>query len=209
MPFSELEMLGSADTPVRKSVRRLRWFKETLHRQVQVLEDQTGITFETNDNTVRALFLGWLEAFEAQRPNDDQKREDYVNFAAGLMLRELIKSNPVKAVKVPQDADLSNPAYYWPEGYVYVALCLNICGAVMEQDFDIERHVSPEMEDVRTWWSFRENIAEDTNLAIGFFDLFAGNSPSWEMPSIFSARKSQNVAAKYFALPQNKKLTNL
>lgn len=199
MIIAQVDMPGSANTPVRKSARRLRWFKETLHRQIETLETQTDIDFVVDDVEVRALFLRWLEAFEAQRPKDDLNREDFVSFAAGLMLRELIKSKPVKAKTIPEGSDQSNPAYFWPEGYLYVALCLNIRGAILEQEFDIKKHVTPDMEELRTWWSFKENVElEDPNLAIGFFDLFAGVEPSWSMPAIFTARKGQAVAQKYF-----------
>lgn len=203
---TKVDLPGSASTPVRKSARRLRWFKETLHRQIENLEAQTNIEFEVNDVEIRALFLRWLEAFEAQKPTNNQGIEDFVSFASGLMLRELIKSKPLKAKNLPEGADQSNPAYFWPEGYLYVALCLNIRSAVLEQDFDVEKHISPNMDELRTWWSFKENISEDPNLAIGFFDLFAGVEPSWEMPAIFSSRKGANVAQKYFASRANNDL---
>ena len=120
------------------------------------------------------------------------------------MLRELITSRPAKAGPLPEAADMSNPAFFWPEGYLYVVLCLNIRAAVFEQDFDIQKHVSPFMDEVRTWWSFKENVmAEDPNLAIGFFDLFAGVEPTWHMPSIFSARHGTHPAANLFEADTN------
>jgi hypothetical protein len=199
MELTKVEMPNGSNAPVRKSARRLRWFKETLHRQADALAKQTGITYEIDDNELRALFLRWLDAFEAQKPAVIEDRADFVDFASGLMLRELIKSKPVSVVALPKDADQSNPAYYWPEGYLYVVLCLNIRAAVFEQDFDIEKHVSPNMEDVRTWWSFKENVEiEDPNLAIGFFDLFAGVEPNWTLPAFFSARKSPRRKDAFF-----------
>lgn len=199
MIITKVDLPDSANTPVRKSARRLRWFKETLHRQIENLEAQTNIKFEVNDVEVRALFLRWLDAFEAQKPSDNQSIKDFVSFASGLMLRELITSKTLKVKALPEGADQSNPAYFWPEGYLYVALCLNIRSAVLEQDFDVEKHISPDMDELRTWWSFKENISEDPNLAIGFFDLFAGVEPSWDMPAIFSARKASYVSQKYFS----------
>lgn len=190
MQVSEVTMPDASGTPIRRAVRRLRWFKETFHRQMHLLEEQTGIAFEVDEKMLRALFLRWLEAFDAQRPEKESSKEDYVSFAAGLMLRELIETNPLKVINLPKGHDKSNPVFYWPEGYMYVALCLNIRSAVMEQDFDVKRHISPVMEDLRTWWTFKENTVEYPNLAIGFFDLFAGKEPSWAMPSIFAARKS-------------------
>ena len=80
-----------------------------------------------------------------------------------------------------------------------MVLCLNIRAAVFEQDFDVEKHVSPNMEDLRTWWSFKENVeTEDPNLAIGFFDLFAGVEPNWTMPASYFARKSSRGNDAFF-----------
>ncbi len=199
MFVANVEMPGSPETPVRKSARRLRWFKETMHRQIDALQAQSGVEYNIDDDEVRSLFLRWLEAFEAQRPEDEKSMADYVNFASGLMLRELIKSKPVTVKSLPAEADQSNPAYFWPEGYLYVTLCLNIRAAIFEQEFDVKKHVSPKMEELRTWWSFKENMDEDPNLAIGFFDGFAGIEPSWGMPSVFSQRKSNQIAQKYFS----------
>lgn len=199
MIITKIELPGSTETPVSKSARRLRWFKEALHLQIKTLETQTNTEFEVDDIEVCALFLRWLDAFEAQKPGDDQNIKDFVSFAAGMMLRELIVSKPVKTKTLPKGADQSNPAYFWPEGYLYVALCLNIRAAILKQEFDIEQQVSPDMEELRAWWSFKENINEDPNLAIGFFDLFTGVEPIWSMPSIFSARKNSKVPQKYIA----------
>jgi len=193
-----VKMPNSPDTPVRKSVRRLRWFKEAMHRQIDVMHAQYGIQYDVDDDEICLLFLRWLKSFEAQKPREDFNRNDYVNFTGGLMLRELVKSKPVTVKSLPAGADQSNPVYFWPEGYVYVALCLNIRAAVFEQEFDVEKHVSPMMDDLQTWWSFKENMNEDPNLATGFFDLFAGVEPSWTMPSIFSARKGQRNNDKIF-----------
>jgi hypothetical protein len=42
--------------------------------------------------------------------------------------------------------------------------------------------------DLRSWWSFRENVREDRWSAIGFFDLFVGAEPNWLTPSIAADR---------------------
>ncbi|MBD0864370.1 MAG: hypothetical protein GDA36_01555 [Rhodobacteraceae bacterium] len=193
MELTKVEMPNGSNTPVRKSARRLRWFKETLHRQADALHTQLGIQYAINDDELRVLFLRWLEAFEAQKPTETDDKADFVDFASGLMLRELIKSKPVTVESLPANADKSNPAYFWPEGYLYVILCLNIRAAVLAQEFDIEKHDYPELDDLGAWWSFKENVEvedvnDDVNLAIGFFDLFAGVEPNWSVPGSFFAR---------------------
>ena len=193
---------------LRKSARRLRWFKEAFYCQTAQLSGQTGITFEVDDKILRGAFFSWLKAFEAQLPTRERDRPDFVNFAAGLMLRELVKAIPAKATSLPSDTDKANPAYYWPEGYLYVSLCLNIRAAILEQDFDFESESSPDLDDLGTWWSFKENVSEDANLAIGFLDQFAGVKPSWSVPSIFSARKSNRFGEMYLQRRSEVKLSH-
>ena len=103
------------------------------------------------------------------------------------MLQTLIKHKPVSLVKRPEGADESRPAYFWPEGYLYVAFCLNMRGLVLATDFHFVQHPGDALNEPRIWWSFRENVQEDPALAIAFFDLFAGGEPEWTMPGLFRA----------------------
>lgn len=198
MELTKLNIPNGSNVPIRKSARRLRWFKETLYRQIDALTKQTGIQYLVDDCKIRTLFFRWLKAFEEQKPESPEDREDFVDFASGLMLRELVTSKPVSVIDMPKDADQTNPAFYWPEGFLYLVLCLNIRSAIHEQEFDKEIHVSPCIEDLQTWWSFKENVeVEDSNLAIGFFDLFAGVEPNWYSPTFFSTRKSVRNQAQH------------
>ena len=63
MELTKVEMPTGSNAPVRKSARRLRWFKETLHRQVDAISAETGILYTVDDDEIRALFLRWLKAF--------------------------------------------------------------------------------------------------------------------------------------------------
>ena len=193
MELDPLDLPRIGDAPVRKSARRLRWFKRALYRQVEALSEESGIAYLVNDAEVRALFLRWLEAFEAQKPASLEDRADFVNFASGLMLRELLRANAVTSLSLPEGADRSKPVYYWPEGYLYVMLCLTIRAAIFQQDFAVENAISSaNREDLRTWWSFKENMeTEDLNLAIGFLELFAGVTPDWNRPNRFSAGSAE------------------
>ena len=197
MLLASIEFPKSNDTPIRRSVRRLRWFKKAFAAQVDILSSETGVEFELDEQKLRGLFLCWIKSFEEQRPHEAGLRQEYVSFASGLMLRELIRAKPLLATKIPENADRSNPAYFWPEGYAYVAFCLNVRYAVLEQDFDIKRDISANFENIGTWWSFKENVVEDPSLAIGFFDLFTGVYPNWNMPSFFSQRHIEKTALKF------------
>lgn len=185
-------------TPIRKSVRRLRWFINAFEEQVRRTSAETGNTFHVDEPALSAVFVDWLRAFEAQKPAEAGDRVPYVGFAAGLMLRTLIRRGPVGVVTRPPGCDETNPAYFWPEGYLYVAFCLNVRGLVLEHDFHEKQQVVPQLSESRTWWSFKENVERDPSLAIAFLDLFAGDEPHWSMPEIFRPGATKRIAAKFY-----------
>ncbi len=187
------------ELPLRKSAQRLRWFVDVFEQQVKTIEAQTGNSFVIDRNALTQTFAEWLAAFEAQKPRQDDDNLAYVGFAAGLMLRTLIKRNPVSLTQRADGADTSNPAYFWPEGYLYAAFCLNVRGLVLEVDFQREQHPGDAMNETRTWWSFRENVHEDPSLAIAFLDLFAGEEPEWSMPELFRTGRVREIAGRFYA----------
>ena len=197
MPAPALHALEDTDRPVRKAIRRLRWFVRSFREQVAQTSAATGVHFATDDAKTTAVFIDWLRAFEAQKPANPQDRRAYVGFAAGLMLRALIRQDPLSVVARPALADPENPAYFWPEGSVYVAFCLNVRAAVLAQDFHEDQRLAPEMTDLRSWWSFRENVAEDSSLSIAFLDLFAGEDPDWTMADVFRPAEARQISARF------------
>lgn len=199
MPASALRVLDSSGRPVRKAVQRLRWFIGSLKEQVQKTSDETGVRFAIDEQRAIASFMEWVRAFEAQKPEADADRRAYVGFAAGLMLRALMRHAPVTVLEKPGTADGTNPAFFWPDGYAYVAYCLNVRSAVLEQDFREDQRIAPELAELRTWWSFRENVAEDPSLSIAFLDLFAGEEPDWTMPDIFRSPDVRALANRFYA----------
>lgn len=188
LPQPPLLADGAAAAPIRRAVRRFRWFKRSFRDQAALIASASGVDYVTHDDRLARVFVGWLRAFDAQKPRAETDRRDYVAFSAGLMLRHLIRERPLSVRSVPVGSDASNPAYYWPEGYVYVAYCLNVRAAVLAQDFDEVTDLAPDFDDIRTWWTFKENTAEDPALAIAFLDLFAGDAPNWSLPSVFYRR---------------------
>ena len=189
----------STEQPVRKSAQRLRWFVGAFEAQVEKTSSETGNRFSVDTVALADVFANWIKAFEAQKPERQEDKAAYVGFAAGLMLKALIRGKPVEVVSKPDDADETNPAYFWPEGYLYVAFCLNVRDLVLENDFHAAQNISPVLNEVRTWWSFRENVNEDPSLAIAFLDLFAGDEPEWTMPELFRSGRSNEIAGRFYA----------
>lgn len=185
-----------AAQPLHKATQRLRWFVRAFEEQAEKTEAETGNRFDIDHGALATVFADWLRSFEVQKPTQPDDDLAYVGFAAGLMLRSLIALEPAALVARPEHADLSNPAYFWPEGYLYVAFCLNVRGLVLDHDFHHRQQVSPLVHETRTWWSFRENVAEDPELAIAFLDLFAGEEPEWTMPQIFRSGRVREIASR-------------
>lgn len=188
------------DQPLRRAVRRLRWFKSTFDRQLETITSDTGITYHLNTPKLTRCFIHWLEAFEAQKPERTDQRQAYIGFASGLMLRQLIEDQPLAAGRLPDHANPELPACFWPEGFAYVMYCLNVRRAVMKEEFGEDFSLSPVVTEIRTWHSFKENVSEDSSAALGFLDLFAGIEPDWSMPAIFkgSRRTMPGIEAREF-----------
>ena len=186
-----IDVLASKDQPIRKAVRRLRWFKRSFAKQVEVISADTQIQFTVDDKALVACFMDWIRLFEQQKPTDPKSRRDYVGYAAGQMLRILVSSDPLTVLSKPIDIDDKNPAYFWPEGYVYVSYCLAVRAAVLDQDFHEEQEITPVLNQIDTWWSFKENIREDGSLSTAFLDMFAGEQPDFVNRWSFVAKQSQ------------------
>lgn len=196
MSDRSLQVQDTTRPPVRKAVQRLRWFHRSFHDQVGQCARSTGVVFSIDDKRLTAGFIEWPRAFDAQKPDSPGSRRAYVGYAVGLMLRTMIRHNPLTATQLPDGFDADDPAYFWPEGYVYVTFCLNIRAAVLEQDFHEDQRLAPGLTDLRSWWSFRENIKDDSSLAIAFLDLFAGEVPNWTMSAVFQSTQVLDAIGK-------------
>lgn len=171
--------------PVRVAVRRLRWLRRALGDQLAAISAETGVAYRIDDRRLAAAFVSWLRRVEAQNPHDPASRRDFFTFTAGIMLHELIRARPVSAGPLPAGADVESPEYFWPEGFACTVFCVNVLSAVLAQEFDAGTDVVPSFYDIRSWWSFRENAAEQASSVVGFFEQFVGEEPDWEMPTIF------------------------
>lgn len=188
--------LPETNEPLRDAIRRLRWFRAALDRQLEDLRTETGLTFTVDDKRIAQIFVNWLREVDAQKPTDPSARRSYFDFVSALMLRDLLRSMPIKAGPLPSGADTTRPEYFWPEGFACTLFCLNVRAAVIEQEFNANTTLAPEFFSLRHWWSFKENVGQDAATAIGFFDVFAGNHPDWQMPDSFRHRLNHVLLAQ-------------
>ena len=76
---------------------------------------------------------------------------------------------------------------------------------LLRQDFEVNSTKSPSLEELRTWWSFKENVTEMPDYAILFLDLFAGETPNWQSPGLFNG--DQRTAQLLLTLPEKKQFS--
>ena len=188
------------DVPdLRHRVRQLRWFKTSFRHDAKLISERYGVDLSVDDRRLTEAFLNWAEVFAAQKAYASINRRDFVFFAAGLLLRELLRARPVStqecvagATTLPADP-MSSIAQSWPEGFLYTNYCLCVLGAVLEQE-GLPLDLAALADDLRTWLSYKENAREDPSAAIAFLDLFTGNEPNWWMPDSVLSRAAMKRA---------------
>ncbi|KQT52417.1 MULTISPECIES: hypothetical protein [unclassified Aureimonas] len=173
---------------MRRSIRRLSDFSKTVEFALRQFNTRYGLHLELAPRHLTRAFLEWARAFDEQRELADRDRRDFSHFAAGLMLRSLIR-NP----SVTPSAERPGPAgsrheedalvEFWPEGVFYFEFCITVLDRVLEEQSLEAIELSPQAINLRSWQSFRENVAENPDLAIPFLDLFLGGDPVWDFPT--------------------------
>jgi hypothetical protein len=182
------EAIPPTNEPLRVAVRRLRWFKQAFAQYAEVMGRDMGCTFDVDDAKVAAIFVRWLESVERQKPADKSQRRAFFEFAASLMLRELTANMPITARTAPTKVTAESAAAFWPEGYCCTMFCLSVHAAAMTQEFHAATDIDPAIDDLRHWWSFRENAVQDSSFSAGFLQMLLGQQPNWIMPDVFRAR---------------------
>ncbi len=197
------------DVPdVRHRVRQLRWFKASFRHDARLISERYGMALEVDDGRLTEAFLNWAEIFNVQKAYAAVDRRDFVFYAAGLLLRELLRARPVVSREgqlagqpLASGDPMGRIVHSWPEGFLYTNYCLCVLGAVMDQEGQ-PLDLAALADDLRTWLSYRENAREDPSAAIAFLDLFTGNEPNWWMPDSVPSRAAMKraVAAKVMPL---------
>jgi len=180
-------------------LRRLRWFRTTFRTNARAVSGAYGPRFEIDDTKLAKAFLDWIEAVETERRFAAVDRADFIVFAAGLVLRELIRQDPAKAAGdvrplAAADAKMAEIVRFWPEGFLYTNYCVSAIAAIHEQEFGTAPAVDACADDLRTWWSYRENATEMPSYAVAFLDRFLGGEPNWILPDSARSRQAMGDA---------------
>ena len=170
--------------------RRFRTILWSFERNMELLFKGTGLTVEVDHAALAEAFSRWRMAFDNSKYLASTDRRDFVIYAAGLMLKELIEAQPLKAMadlkqqlsELPGEID--HRLKRWPEGYAYTSFCLSVAAAILKEMGDEEPASAAKADDPKFWDSFRENTLESPSMAVAFFDLVCGQEPNWEAPDV-------------------------
>ncbi|MEN5299500.1 hypothetical protein ABE530_14250 [Brucella sp. TWI559] len=178
---------------LRHRLRQLRWFRATFRKHASLLHTLYDVEYEIDEKKLTEAFLNWVEIVDQNKRFAKIDRNDFITFAAGLVLRELIRLSPAKVISPPRHATGDSAKMYeiisfWPEGFLYTNYCICAIAAVHEQEFATLPDIDQCADDLRTWWSYKENVSEVPAYAIAFLDKFLGSEPNWSMPDMASAR---------------------
>jgi len=183
---------------LRHRLRQLRWFRATFRANARAVTAHYGTRFHIDEAKLTRVFFDWVEMVEARKDFARVDRADFIIFSAGLALKELIRQAPVRVVadaepKIQDDAT-ARIVHFWPEGFLYTNYCVCAIAALFEQEFGRTPELSRCADDLRTWWSYRENTQEMPAFAVAFLDLFLGSEPNWIAPEIVESRPAMREA---------------
>jgi hypothetical protein len=186
---------------LRHRLRQLRWFRATFRSSAKVVSETFGVRFEIDEAKLTRAFLDWIEVMEAQKRFAAIDRADFIVFAAGLVLRELIRQAPAheisgltEMIETEANAGTAEIVRFWPEGFLYTNYCVSAILAVHEQEFGTAPSIDKCADDLRTWWSYRENATEMPAYAVAFLDRFLGAEPNWITPDRAQSRQAMQRA---------------
>lgn len=186
--------LPPTNEPLRIAVRRMRWFRAAFAAHVEAIGARIGCSYKIDEAKLAGIFVRWLRSVERQKPRNPKDRHDYFEFAAGLMLRELTADMPLTVLSPPTLSEAGSAATFWPEGYACTMFCLTVHAAALQQEFRDKPEVSPAIDDLRHWWSFKENARIDAAFSVGFLQTLLGHQPNWMMPDVFRARLAAELS---------------
>jgi hypothetical protein len=185
------EMAGKTD--LTHEARRFRTILQSFERNLDLLFKDSGLSPHVDHAALAQAFAKWRERFDATKHLAEANRHDFVIYAAGLMLKELVDAKPLQALPtpeapaVPKDHVLAR----WPEGYAYTSFCLSVASAILNEMGEDELSGEGLADDPAFWDSFKENTAESPASAVAFFDLVCGKDPNWDAPDVPWMRDAQ------------------
>lgn len=196
MPNLDFTADLAARVDLAHAMRKLGVFCATFEDDARRVGAAHGYRFAVDEPALARAFFDWIDMIEHQNGSRPAGRADFALFCGGLALAELVRAGPARArrttlaeqVAAQREPARAAVADFWPEGFLYVDFCIGVVSAVIEQDTGAVPALDPSLDDLRTWWSFRENAVENPAVAAAFLDRFFGRSPNWAFPDHLSVR---------------------
>ncbi|WP_265517499.1 hypothetical protein [Nitratireductor luteus] len=183
---------------LRHRLRQLRWFRATFRANARAVAAHYGVCYTIDETRLSRVFFDWVERVDARKEFARLDRADFIVFSAGLALAELIRKAPATVVRGADDVQQHDPAAeivrFWPEGFLYTNYCVCAIAALFEQEFGAAPRLDRCAGDLRTWWSYRENVAELPSYATAYLDRFLGGEPNWVAPDLVESRVAMKQA---------------
>lgn len=172
--------------------RRFRTILRTFERNLELVFKGSGLSADVDHGALAEAFARWRQRFDATKYLAETNRHDFVIYAAGLMLKELIEARPLKAITLSAGppVDANHPLSRWPEGYAYTSFCLSVASAILKEMGEDEPPQDGVADDPAFWDSFRENVSDSPANAVAFFDLVCGTDPNWDAPDVAWMRRA-------------------
>lgn len=182
------EILGLSNPS--QDARRFRTVLRTFEHNLDLLLKGTGLQGTIDHPALAQAFANWRQVFDEWKYLADINRNDFIIYAAGLMLRELFDAKPLTVSRVGEGErgqpgqEIDQRMLRWPEGYVYTSFCLAFAATIVGQ-YGCELPAAAEETGLARFWdTFRENTRENPSTAVAFFDFICGQQPNWDAPDV-------------------------
>lgn len=167
-----------------QEARRFRTILKSFEHNLELLFANHGKAPVVDHAALATAFSNWRQRFDATKHLADVNRHDFVIYAAGLMLKELIAAKPLLVAPEGSDIPKDHALSRWPEGYAYTSFCLSVATAILREMGDTQPLNQDISDDPAFWDSFKENASESPATAVAFFDLVCGKDPNWDAPDV-------------------------
>lgn len=178
------------------TARRFRTVLQMFETNLDLLFKNSSLSIVIDHAALATAFSNWRQRFDQTKYLADTNRHDFVIYAAGMMLKELVVAAPLKAwQRHPSEGAVTTVSTdqlltRWPEGYAYTSFCLSVAAAILREMGETEPEPGGPSDDPAFWDSFKENTLESPTSAIAFFDLVCGQEPNWDAPDVPWMRKA-------------------
>ena len=167
-----------------QEARRFRTILKSFERNLELLFKDHARAPDVDHAALATAFANWRQRFDASKHLADVNRHDFVIYAAGLMLKELIAAKPLIVAPDMERLPGEHALNSWPEGYAYTSFCLSVAGAILREMGETAPLNTEISDDPAFWESFKENALESPATAVAFFDLVCGRDPNWDAPDV-------------------------